>query len=103
MLACHQHGVPGAPTINWLIGIESIIHPEKVPLLLNAHRPDPLRPLPNNEAGPMAAIADRASEFVHNSNAENTIRAYRSDWTNLEDWCEAHAKHRSPPRPRRWG
>jgi site-specific recombinase XerC len=44
----------------------------------------------NSEVGPLSEIADRANEFVHHSKAENTIRAYRSDWAHFQAWCKAH-------------
>jgi site-specific recombinase XerC len=50
----------------------------------------------NTEVGPLAEIADRASEFAHNSKSENTIRAYRSDWAHFESWCKAHGQSSLP-------
>jgi site-specific recombinase XerD len=46
----------------------------------------------NTEIGPLSEIADRASEFIHNSKSKNTIRAYRADWSHFEGWCEAHGQ-----------
>jgi hypothetical protein len=42
----------------------------------------PERPT-NTEIGPLAEIADRASEFIHQSKAANTVRAYRADWAHF--------------------
>src|SRR5471030_53777 len=50
----------------------------------------------NTQIGPLAEIADRASEFVHNSKSKNTIRAYRADWCHFESWCKAHGQTSLP-------
>ena len=50
----------------------------------------------NTKIGPLAEIADRASEFIHQSKAKNTIRAYRADWTHFEGWCKAHGQASLP-------
>jgi site-specific recombinase XerD len=55
---------------------------------------------PNNtQFGPLADIADRASEFVQHSKAKNTIRAYRADWCHFEGWCSAHGQSSLPASP----
>src|ERR1017187_430931 len=46
----------------------------------------------NTEIGPLAEIAERATEFAHQSKAANTIRAYRADWAHFESWCKAHGQ-----------
>src|ERR1700693_6026116 len=46
----------------------------------------------NTQLGPLAEIADRASEFIQQSKAKNTIRAYRADWSHFEGWCKAHGQ-----------
>lgn len=56
-------------------------------------------PQDNSEIGPLAEIADRASEFVQHSKAANTVRAYRSDWTHFESWCKAHGQSSLPATP----
>lgn len=53
----------------------------------------------DTQVSPLSEIADRASEFSHHSKAENTIRAYRSDWTHFEDWCRAHGQTAIPATP----
>jgi site-specific recombinase XerD len=53
----------------------------------------------NTEVGPLAEIADRASEFAHHSKSENTIRAYRADWCHFEGWCKAHGQPTIPASP----
>jgi site-specific recombinase XerD len=42
------------------------------------------------------ALAHEAREHVKNSKAANTRRAYRADWTDFIDWCQAH---HCPPLP----
>jgi site-specific recombinase XerD len=50
----------------------------------------------NTEIGPLAEIADRASEFMHQSKAKNTIRAYRADWEHFTAWCQSHGQSSLP-------
>jgi len=56
-------------------------------------------PSGNTQIGPLSDIADRASEFVRHSKAENTIRAYQSDWCHFEGWCKAHGQASLPATP----
>jgi site-specific recombinase XerD len=51
------------------------------------------------EVGPLAKIADRASEFIHHSKAASTVRAYRCDWAHFEEWCKAHGQSAVPATP----
>jgi hypothetical protein len=55
----------------------------------------PERPT-NTQIGPLAEIADRASELIHNSKSKNTIRAYRADWEHFTDWCRSHGQASIP-------
>jgi integrase len=55
----------------------------------------PERPT-RTEIGFLAEIADRASEFIHQSKSKNTIRAYRADWSHFESWCKAHCQASFP-------
>ena len=55
--------------------------------------------LTDTEIGPLAEIADRASEFIHNSKSKNTIRAYRADWEHFEFWCRVHGRISLPATP----
>jgi site-specific recombinase XerD len=48
---------------------------------------------------PLSAIADRASAFVAQSKAANTIRAYKSDWAHFTVWCQAHGQAVLPALP----
>jgi len=58
----------------------------------------PDRPV-NAQIGPLAEIAERASEYVQQSKSKNTIRAYRSDWAHFEGWCKAHGQSALPATP----
>jgi integrase len=58
--------------------------------------PDPTL---NTEIGPLAKIADRASEFVQQSKAKNTVRAYRADWADFTEWCRTHGQASLPASP----
>jgi site-specific recombinase XerD len=53
----------------------------------------------HTQIGPLAEIADRASEFIQQSKSKNTIRAYRADWTHFESWCKAHGQTSLPATP----
>lgn len=52
-----------------------------------------------NEIGPLAGIADRASEFIQESKAKNTVRAYRADWSDFTAWCSARGQNPLPASP----
>ena len=58
-----------------------------------------LDPTESTQIGPLAEIADRAGEFIHQSKASNTVRAYRSDWAHFESWCKAHGQISLPSSP----
>jgi site-specific recombinase XerD len=53
-------------------------------------------PQSEKQIGPLADIADRASEFASHSKAANTIRAYRADWSHFAEWCTAHGQKPLP-------
>ena len=55
----------------------------------------PNRPT-DTEIGPLAEIADRASEFIQQSKSKNTIRAYRADWDHFTAWCQSHGQASLP-------
>src|ERR1019366_322721 len=55
----------------------------------------PNRPT-NTQIGPLAEIADRASEFIQQSKSKNTIRAYRADWDHFTAWCRSHCQSSLP-------
>jgi hypothetical protein len=42
------------------------------------------------ELGPLAPIAEAARDFIRYAKAENTLRAYRSDWEHFTAWCSTH-------------
>jgi len=53
----------------------------------------------NAQIGPLTEIADRATDFIHQSKAKNTIRAYRADWAHFEGWCRSHSQASLPATP----
>jgi site-specific recombinase XerD len=53
----------------------------------------------NTQIGPLAEIADRASEFIQQSKSKNTVRAYRADWEHFAAWCQSHDQMHLPARP----
>jgi hypothetical protein len=38
----------------------------------------------------LAALHERAAAPGQNAKSDNTLRAYRNDWTRFERWCETH-------------
>ena len=44
---------------------------------------------PAGQAGSLASFAPRVQEYARASRASNTLRGYRSDWTNFANWCES--------------
>jgi site-specific recombinase XerD len=44
------------------------------------------------EIGPLADLADRVNDFISQSKAVNTVRAYRADWADFESWCQSHGQ-----------
>ena len=59
----------------------------------------PAAPHPSTEIGPLADVADRAAEFIRQSKAANTVRAYRADWTHFAGWCQARGQSPLPATP----
>src|SRR5688500_13930587 len=53
----------------------------------------------SNQIGPLSDIAERASEFVRESKASNTVRAYRNDWSHFAAWCKCHDQSSLPATP----
>lgn len=44
-------------------------------------------------------IAEQAQDYISQSKAENTIRAYRTDWKHFCDWCNSHNLQAMPASP----
>ncbi len=46
-------------------------------------------------ASPLTAVVapavEAAKEYIAHSKAENTLKAYRSDWQHFETWCRSRA------------
>ena len=47
----------------------------------------------------LSPVMDRAREYARQSKASNTIRAYRSDWRDFEEWCFPHRRRPLPATP----
>lgn len=47
----------------------------------------------------LAGTAEKAREYVANSRAENTRRAYLSDWSHFSAWCEGQGVPSLPATP----
>jgi len=41
-------------------------------------------------------ILEQSQEYIQKSNAENTVKAYRTDWNHFEDWCNLHGQQAMP-------
>jgi len=50
-----------------------------------------------------AATAERAREYASQSKAENTLKAYRNDWSDFAAWCEQHGADPLPASPQTVG
>ncbi|HEV2121359.1 MAG TPA: site-specific integrase, partial [Chloroflexota bacterium] len=51
---------------------------------------------------PLATLehfAGRARDYIKESRAENTRRAYRSDWNDFAAWCKSHGMTALPAAP----
>src|SRR4030081_3369636 len=56
----------------------------------------PAPPSPDAEISRLADVADRAAEFIRQSKAANTVRAYRADWTHFAAWCQVRGQSSLP-------
>ena len=92
--ACHEGNVPYVLTWGFVDGVMSAT------ILVTGNIPMP-KPLPKAprfaltqtkqgaDTVPPSSL-DQAREFARRSKAENTLRGYRSDWTEFCGWCETH-------------
>lgn len=64
--------------------------PGLVPTPVTGHGATPVLP---------TALADRVTDLRRASKAENTRRAYQSDWQAWQTWCEGHALTALPAHP----
>jgi integrase len=53
----------------------------------------------HTEIGPLAEIAGRASDFIRESKARNTVRGYQADWHHFTGWCQDHGQLPLPASP----
>ncbi len=57
-------------------------------------------PVPQSEETVLLAeLLSRAQEFAREARAENTLRAYRSDWRDFEGWCRDRSFLACPASP----
>lgn len=47
-------------------------------------------PAPVPESVELVPLADQVRAFITAAKADNTRRAYRSDWRHFEEWCRGH-------------
>jgi hypothetical protein len=47
----------------------------------------------------LRSLEERAGEYARASRAENTLRAYRSDLRDFEQWCTDHRRPSLPATP----
>lgn len=52
-----------------------------------------------DHAAELGPLMDKARGYVAASKAENTVRAYRSDWRHFAAWCEARGLPTLPAEP----
>jgi integrase len=58
-----------------------------------------IAPVPARALGALREAARKADDFARAAKAENTKRAYRSDWRDFSAWCAAHGLAPMPARP----
>src|SRR5664279_999305 len=51
----------------------------------------------------LAAISEKAKDYARNSRAENTQRAYESDWRQFSSWLRRQGFPVTPPDPQTVG
>jgi integrase len=55
--------------------------------------------IPVPAGGTLAAVAEAARDFAAASRADNTARAYRSDWSDFRSWGQTHGLEVLPAAP----
>ena len=50
-------------------------------------------------SGPLELVAKRARDYAADAKADNTRRAYRSDWRRFESWCARNGLESLPATP----
>lgn len=55
--------------------------------------------LQGGEPAPLIRLAEQARRFIEGAKAENTRRAYRSDWRHFDSWCGAQGLASLPAKP----
>ena len=70
-----------------------------VPTLREHNGETDIVPLPTNTAIQTNQTSPSVADFVRASKAENTLRGYRSDWREFNDWCDAQRLCMLPATP----
>lgn len=52
-----------------------------------------------NSRNTAVTITGRVNDYIRHSKADNTMRAYRSDWNHFVDWCQSHQMTAKPANP----
>lgn len=52
-----------------------------------------------SSAGELVRLEDLAQSYVGRSRSENTVKAYRADWSHFTAWCSAHDRGSLPASP----
>jgi integrase len=58
-------------------------------------------PFAAGELGALAPVMEQTREYLRNSKAESTQRAYRNDWKAWKAWCDTYAFQCLPSTPER--
>jgi site-specific recombinase XerD len=51
------------------------------------------------EIAHLSSLTEQARQYIEDSKASNTRRAYRSDWADFTDWCQHHRRVTMPAHP----
>jgi len=47
----------------------------------------------------LSTVVEKVREYISNSKADNTKRAYRADWKHFNNWCQEHGYLSLPAQP----
>ena len=53
----------------------------------------------SREIGHLTSLTEQARQYIEDSKAKNTRRAYRSDWADFTDWCQHNRRTSLPAHP----
>lgn len=79
------------------IGDEPVETVDGEVMLALEHRPEGIpAELPSHLAAELVELLDAAQEYAAHAQAENTSRAYASDWGQFQAWCERYSLNPLP-------